>query len=154
MLKHQCAGFTLTELQLALALTAFLSMSMMTWSTSFQGRLAASAHTTQAAAHYWLHWLWNDLLNSTRNPNDWQFQPEHQCLLYADVGVRVKNNALQWRPAGAACGDAGWQGLNDTQLVRFKKVYRAPHENNLCLEFSAPATPRVREAVCLPWPLS
>ncbi|CUS47179.1 MAG: pilin protein [Idiomarinaceae bacterium HL-53] len=154
MLKHQYAGFTLTELQLALAMTALLSMGMMNWSTSFQGRMTASENTTQAAAYYWLHWLWNDLLNSTRSPDDWQFQPEHECLLYADVGVRVKDNALQWRPANAQCADRGWQGLNDTQLVRFKRVYRAAESKLLCLEFAAPATPHTREQACLPWPLS
>ena len=152
MLKQLQVGFTLTELQLALALTALLATSMVAWSTSWQGRLQQQVSTAEAAANHWLHWLWNDLLNSTKYPNDWQLEPEHQCLLYEEVGVRVKNNALQWRPQNAGCQDPGWQGLNDPHRVRFKAL--RVMNTQLCLEFTAPQAPRVREEVCLPWPLS
>ncbi|WP_165831954.1 MULTISPECIES: type II secretion system protein J [Gammaproteobacteria] len=153
-MKH-AQGFTLTELMLSVALISVVSVAMVSWTVNYVATNHQGTTSAEDLAYYWLHWLWGDIQNSMTNIDSWQFEQQYQCLLYGSFGVRVKNNALQWRPAESECDSRGWQALNDTHNVRFKTLSVKPMAEltSICLEYASREQPRKREEVCMPWPL-
>lgn len=145
-------GFTLLEVVLATGLAALLGSALLSWHLHFHYSIQRQQAKQAAvqAVHHWLHWLWRDLQNTlTNQPGNWHYQANEQCLLYADVGVRVKSGALQWRPQSASCSTPGWQALNDPKRVRISKL--SIDEQQLCLTASLKGQPN--HEACLPWPL-
>ncbi|RUO43041.1 hypothetical protein CWE15_06470 [Aliidiomarina taiwanensis] len=149
--RKPTTGFTLVELVLASALAALFGSALVSWHLHFHNSL--KRHQAKQAAvqavHHWLHWLWRDVQNTlVDNPSDWQYQAQAHCLLYGDVGVRVKSGALQWRPTDASCNTPGWQALTDPSQVRMSKL--TLHQQQLCLTASLKGQPN--HEACLPWP--
>lgn len=142
-------GLTLLEVMLATGLVGLLSSAVLGWHLYFQHSLYQQQQKNQAeqGLHHWLHWLWRDLQSNMAD--SWHYDASHQCLLYGDVGVRVKSNSLQWRPQSATCGSAGWQALSNPGRVKFTKL-QVNHQQ-LCL--TARGENLVRTEACLPWPL-
>ncbi|RUO37389.1 hypothetical protein CWE13_05365 [Aliidiomarina shirensis] len=109
-------GFTLLELLLVIMLTgpiiyAGLSTHSYIWGQSWQGQLAAR----EAQNFYALgHWLARDIRQELgKDSTVWQWQEQSQCLLFADKGVRIRNQQLQWKPTEGNCTSNGWLGLHD-----------------------------------------
>jgi|SRR5690554_2395348 len=147
LIKEQ--GLTLLEIMLATGLMGLLSSAVLSWHLHFQHSLYQQQQQRQAeqALHYWLHWLWRDLQNSSAQP--WHYEAMQHCLLYGDVGVRVKSNSLQWRPQSATCSSGGWQALSNPERIKFSKL--SINNDQVCLVARGINTTQTE--ACLPWPL-
>ncbi len=145
-------GLTLVEVLLATGLVGLLSSAVLSWHLHFQNSLQQSQlqQQTEQALQHWLHWLWRDLQNTLAlAPNNWSYDTSNQCLLYGEVGVRVKSNNLQWRPQQATCDSPGWQALNNPQQIRIARLEITTQQ--LCM--SARTRGQQQVEACLPWPL-
>lgn len=145
-------GLTLIELLLATGLVGLLTSAVLSWHLHFQHSLYQNQQQQhiEQALHHWLHWLWRDLQNTlAAAPNNWSYDHSNQCLLYGEVGVRVKSNNLQWRPQQAACNSSGWQALSNPQQVRIARLEVSAQQ--LCM--AARISSRQQLEACLPWPL-
>ncbi|MCO4321672.1 hypothetical protein [Aliidiomarina quisquiliarum] len=145
-------GLTLLEILLTTGLVAMLSTALLSWHLHFQHSLHQSQQQqqTEQALQHWLHWLWRDLQNTlVASPHDWSYDTSNQCLLYGEVGVRVKSNNLQWRPQQATCDSPGWQALNNPQQIRIARLEITAQR--LCL--SARLRGQQQTKACLPWPV-
>lgn len=109
-------GFSLLELLLVIALSgpiiyAGLSTHSYFWAKAWQAQLK----TRETQNFYALgHWLVRDLRYELQNySSDFQWREQNQCLLFANKGVRLRNQQLQWKPNEGDCTSNGWLGLHD-----------------------------------------
>lgn len=143
-------GFTLLELMLTLALVGLLSIGLVNWHVSFQQSVYQHQEQAQSAEalQHWLHWLWRDVQNTlSATGGHWRFEPHEQCLLYGEVGVRVRAHSLQWRPQAGTCSSTGWQGLSSTEQVQF--IGLQVDQAQLCLR--GQSLSGYQHSACLPW---
>ena len=112
--RAQSCGFSLVELSVALALSSAILLAAITahsqlWATAWQGQQQMRAEQSFYAL---AHWVMRDV-RRVLGEADSESITEHQCLLYGEHGVRVRNGVLQWRPNQADCESSGWLALHD-----------------------------------------
>lgn len=81
---------------------------------------------TQAQLFYQLaFWLARDLERAGENGH-WRWHWQHNCVLYAEHGVRLREGILQWRPQDRGCDDTGWIALHDVNGFQFSQFVIQP----------------------------
>lgn len=147
-------GFSLIELLLALTLTtltiaAALAVHGRLWATTWQQQQASEARQGFYALGHWLHrelqaeLTVNPMGESHLNAsaNTWSFDVSQRCLLYTTSsgsvnGIRLRQNAVQWKPESGDCASAGWLNLHDPTLfavLDFSLVMLEAGQLQLCL---------------------